>query len=107
MKKLIVLSIGILVFGLTSALKAQTVTPRVTTKQVNQQARIQEGVKSGELTRKEAAGLQMQQASVQRHKRVAKADGVVTPRERRSLRRHQKRASRSIAHQKNDAQERF
>ena len=107
MKKLVVVFIGILVLGLTSALKAQTVTPGVTTRQVNQQARIQEGVKSGELTRKEAAGLQMQQASVRHHKKAAKADGVVTPRERRSLKRHQNRASRSIAHQKNDAQERF
>ena len=107
MKKLIVLSIGILVFGLTSALKAQTATPNVTTRHVNQQARIHEGVVSGELTHKEAAGLQMQQASVRRHKRTVKADGVVTPRERRSLRRHQNRASRNIAYQKNDAQERF
>lgn len=107
MKKLVVVFIGILVLGLTSALKAQTVTPKVTTRQVNQQARIHEGVKSGELTRKEAAGLQIQQASVRRHKKAAKADGVVTPRERRSLKRHQNRASRSIAHQKNDVQARF
>jgi hypothetical protein len=107
MKKLIVLATVILAMGLTSALKAQSATPKASTRQVKQQARIHQGVANGELTRKEAAGLQMQQASVQRHKRAAKADGVVTPRERRSINRHQNRASRNIAHQKNDGQNRY
>ncbi len=107
MKKLVVVFIGIIALGLTSTLKAQTATPRVTSRQIKQQERIHEGVVSGDLTRKEAAALQVQQASVRRHKRAVKADGVVTPRERRSLRRHQNRASRNIEYQKHDAEQRL
>jgi hypothetical protein len=42
-----------------SAAFAQTATPVITEKQINQQARIHEGVKSGELTRKEKRHLEM------------------------------------------------
>ena len=85
---------------------AQSATPRVTGRQVNQQQRIKEGVKSGELTKREAARLEAQQAKIQHDKRKAKADGVVTPAERARLQREQNRASRTIYRQKHDAQTR-
>ncbi|NJK95301.1 MAG: hypothetical protein HC905_10645 [Bacteroidales bacterium] len=83
---------------------AQTATPHVTERQVNQQARIQNGKQSGELTRKEKRHLQAQQVKIHRDKKAAKSDGVVTAAERRKLHREQSRASRNIYRQKHDAQ---
>lgn len=85
---------------------AQTATPRVTEKQINQHQRIKEGSRSGELTRSETRRLRMRQAKVHHDKQVAKSDGVVTGAERRKLKREQKRNSRAIYRQKHDAQAR-
>ncbi len=71
-------------------------------RQVKQQVRIQEGVKSGELTKKEAARLQAQQARIQAKKVKAKSDGVVTPAEKRRIERSQDRASRTIYRKKHN-----
>ena len=83
---------------------AQTATPVVDQKQQNQNARINQGVKSGEITPKEAARLNARETKIQHDKRVAKADGKVTPAEKAKLNREQKRTSRAIARQKHDAQ---
>lgn len=103
MKKIIAIVAVVSVFGLFTKVSAQT-TPGITHKQVKQQERIQEGRQSGELTRREAAGLELQQAKIQHDKRVAKSDGVVTTAERRKLHAEQHRASRAIYRQKHDAQ---
>jgi len=93
--------------GLFVSVSAQSpATPKVSKTQVQQQKRIQSGVQSGELTRRETRTLQRQQAQVQRTKRRAKSDGVVTPRERVLINSKQKRASVNIARQKHDAQDR-
>lgn len=97
------LSIG-LAFSVPSI--AQTATPVVKQRQINQQKRIGQGVRSGELTRREARRMELRQAKVQHDKKVAKSDGVVTPAERRQLRREQNRTSRAIRRQKHDAQTR-
>ena len=99
--KLVSLAVSLLIAG--SAL-AQTNTPVVTERQENQQARIAEGVKSGELTKREAARLHAEQRTIRAEKRMAKADGKVTPAERAKLRRDQNRASADIYRQKHDAQ---
>jgi hypothetical protein len=83
---------------------AQPATPRVEQREANQQARIEQGVASGQLTGKEAHRLEKQQARVESAEMHAKADGVVTAKERRHLHRMQNRASRDIARQKHDAQ---
>ena len=103
MNKLVTIVASLLVAG--SAL-AQTGTPAINAHQDNQKARIQEGVKSGELTRPEAARLRAQQRAIKAEKKIAKADGVVTAAERRKLRRDQNRASADIARQKHDSQTR-
>lgn len=94
MKKTITLLI-ILVVSLT-VVSAQTLTPKINRTQKNQQLRIQQGVKSGELTRREARKLENQQRVIQHNKRIAKADGVVTSRERKQIRNEQSRASKNI-----------
>lgn len=105
MKKLIILILG---FGLMLTLPsaAQTKMPVSNKKELNQQARIAHGVANGELTRGETKYLVAQQNKVDRMQVHAKADGVVTAHERRRIRKQQKKSSKAIRRQKNDAQDR-
>ncbi|HUI09193.1 MAG TPA: hypothetical protein VL221_02635 [Bacteroidota bacterium] len=103
MKKLVLLcSLIVLAAAFASA---QTATPRVARRQLKQQARIEQGVKSGELTARETKHLELQQAKIQADKRKAKSDGVVTPAERAKLAREQNRASRTIYRLKHNDRE--
>ena len=79
-------------------------TPRIDQREANQQARIDAGVASGQLTRREAIRLEREQARIARAERRAKADGVVTRRERAEIERMQRQASANIHGQKHDAQ---
>lgn len=81
--------------------------PGIRHEQMNEQRRIHEGMASGELTRREARHLEMQQDKIRHDKRCAKADGVITPCERRGIKEEQLRASRNIYMQKHDGQRRF
>ena len=94
MKKVLMLA-ALVALAMTSV-TAQTATPHVTKRQVKQQARIQQGAKSGELTRGETRRLERQQMKIQHDKKVAKSDGVVTPAERAKLSKEQNRASKRI-----------
>jgi hypothetical protein len=76
----------------------------VNARQHNQPARIQQGVKSGELTNREARGLQAEQRQIQREEAPYKTDGELTARERADLHRDLNRSSRHIYNQKHDAQ---
>lgn len=91
---LVVLSVG--------SVLSQTKTPRVDRRERRQQARIQEGVKSGELTGKEANKLEAQQGKIERDEMQAKADGTLSPAERMKLHREQNRASRKIYRKKHN-----
>ncbi len=84
--------------------QAAPATPNIDQRQVNQQQRIDQGVKSGELTRREAAKLEKGQAKVQRMEAKAKADGVVTAKERKRITLEQNKQSKRIAHEKHDAE---
>ncbi len=110
-KSLLTILSAILLFSLTSIALAQdgnpaNNTPNINKRQHNQQKRINQGVKSGELTRREAHRARTEQAAVQAEKKVAKADGVVTKRERRAIQHDQNRASKDIYKQKHDGQDR-
>lgn len=105
MKKSIFLSL-LFAFGFALVGQAQTATPNATKRQIKQQKRINQGVKSGELTKKEVIQLQAQQKHVQKTKKRAKADGVVTKKERAKIARKQARASKNINRQKHDGQKR-
>ncbi len=71
-------------------------TPVINQRQVNQRARIRQGVKSGELTRGEGAKLRSEQRTIRAEKRIAKADGKVTSAERHQIRKDQNKASKDI-----------
>ncbi len=73
-----------------------TRTPVVRNRQIRQQHRITQGVRSGELTSGETRRLEREQGRIQADKLNAKADGTVTPRERARLHQEQDRASRDI-----------
>jgi hypothetical protein len=79
-------------------------TPVVNQRQRHQQARIREGVASGDLTRAETRRLRVEQRHIRRTERRAKADGTVTVQERAKIQRKQNRASRDIRRQKHDRQ---
>jgi len=100
------IALTVFVLGVAFAGIAAADTPVVDVRQAEQRERIDDGVASGELTRREAAGLRAQQAHVRHEEREAKADGVVTRRERRHLQRELDRSSATIHDQKHDAQER-
>ena len=69
--------------------------------------RIRHGVRSGELTRLEAARLQSEKNNLRREAIRYKAnDGRVSRRERADLRRDNKRLNRQIFRQKHDRQRR-
>lgn len=83
---------------------AQTATPGIDKRQANQEKRIVQGAKSGELTKKEVARLEKREDKLQTDKEKAAADGKVTKKERVKLNREANRDSKAIYREKHDAQ---
>ena len=106
MKVLRVLFVVAAITALTAfTAEARSNTPRVDRRELRQHARIQQGVRSGELTRGEAWRLRAGQSHVRRMERRAKFDGRLTPRERARLDRAQDRQSRRIFRLKHNRRE--
>lgn len=61
-------------------------TPGIDNRQNNISQRIDEGVRSGYITQREARRLQNRERTIARHEVTYRRDGVVTPQERRQLR---------------------
>ncbi len=81
----------------------QTIVKR----QVNQQARINEGKATGELTKPEAVRLQAQQNALRKQVARDRVDGGgLSGAERARIEREQNQQNRRIAKQKNDGQTR-
>jgi hypothetical protein len=91
---------------LSGAALADESTPRVDTRQDNQKERIQQGVKSGELTRREAKTLIQGQRKVNRIEKNAAADGKITAKERLRLEHAQDRQSEKIFVRKHNKRDR-
>ena len=81
-------------------------TPKLDNRQDKQKARIAQGVKSGELTKKETARMVNGQIQLQKMENKAKADGVVTKKERARLQHKANKESAKIYHNKHDNQKR-
>ena len=71
-------------------------------RQNNQQKRILNGVRKGQITNHEYFRLNKEQTQIKRAKRRASADGYVSPRERSRINHLQKKASRHIYHAKHN-----
>ena len=82
---------------------ASTDDPGIRQREQNQERRIDQGVRSGELTPSEAGKLERQQAKIRQDEARMKSDGKLTPAERRKLTREQTRASRKIYRKKHNA----
>ncbi len=106
MKKLVGILLSVtFVLGLGLTGFAQK-TPVLDNREKRQQKRIKQGVKSGSLTKREAARMEKQQAKTRRMEAKAKSDGTVTPKERARLQHRANKTSRHIYKQKHDNQNR-
>jgi len=103
-KHLVALTASLALHGVVLA---QANTPHVDQQQANQERRIDQGVASGSLTQREANHLERGQQRVDNIEARAKADGVVTRKERARLNQAQNVQSRHIARQKHDRQRRL
>jgi len=79
-------------------------TPGIDRRQANQERRIEQGVKSGQITPREAARLEKGQARVERMEARAKEDGKVTKQERARIQHAENVQSRRIAREAHDRQ---
>lgn len=105
MNKSIIAAVVIAAFALPGVALAQTAsTPRIDKRQEKQEKRIEQGVQSGELTKKEAARLEKGQDRVQKMEDKAAADGKMTKKERARIEHAQDVESKRIARQKHDKQ---
>ncbi|MBL8271153.1 hypothetical protein [Steroidobacter sp.] len=103
---LVLMAAGLLsVAGLSQA-EAGVRDPGVNARQHNQQQRVRQGVRSGELTRRETGALAREQKNIRQLERTYKSDGELTRAERVDLQKEQNQASRHIYNQKHDAQTR-
>jgi hypothetical protein len=101
------LALGIL-FGLTvtSLAHGKNKVPVARKRQVEQQQRIGQGIRSGELTKREVRGLEKEQRDIHQEIRESKSDGVVTGAERRDIHQEQNQASRHIYRAKHNRRDR-
>ena len=88
--------------AVTSIASAQTRTPVINHREHRQERRINQGVRSGELTRGEAHHLRADERRISAEKRMARADGHVSGAERRQIRRDENRTSRAIYRDKHN-----
>lgn len=95
---------GLLVAALTitSLTNAQDRTPVINARQHNQEHRINNGIRSGQLNRNETRHLRNDERRISAEKRIAKASGHVTPRQRTMLRHQENRTSRAIYRDKHN-----
>lgn len=80
--------------------------PGVNARQQTQRARVQHGVRSGELTRRETRNVADSQRDIRQLERGYRSDGTLSGPERRDLHQEQNQASREIYRQTHDAQDR-
>ena len=96
-----VLAAGVFAAGGASAQSMWSIDQR----QDAQQNRIEQGIRSGQITRSEAARLEQGERSIDRAQSRARADGVVTDAERRRIEGMVQRENRDIYRQSHDRQQ--
>ena len=82
---------------LAQTASANTSAANTIQRDVNQQTRVENGLKDGSLTTKEAGRLEKEESRIDRQQAADLKDGKLSPREKAQLRREQDRASRDIA----------
>jgi|CXWL01.1.fsa_nt_gi hypothetical protein len=96
-KKFLTTAIAFIIFASANA--------QTNVRQENQGTRTENGVQSGELTKREQRRIEHQQENVQKLENKAKKDGVVTDKEQARINAAQNRSSRSIARKKHNGRD--
>ena len=86
--------------------EAGTRDPGVKARERVQRERIQQGVKSGELTHGEAKGLRKEERGIRKEERQFKSDGHLTEAERAKLHSDLNKTSKHIYQEKHDGKKR-
>lgn len=95
----LIAALALILFGITSA-NAQTATSR------GDRAKIKQGIRSGQMTKAETVSVLKSERKVKKDVRAAKADGVVTPLERKEIRKDKRTADRKIRRVKHNRRNR-
>jgi uncharacterized membrane protein YhiD involved in acid resistance len=96
------LTAAVVALGAVTLVHAVTPTARVDNHQARQAARIDQGVASGELTRREEHRLEHQQQHIANVETRVESDGKVTAKEAVRMEHAQDRASRNIYRKKHN-----
>jgi hypothetical protein len=100
-----------LIAGAATGAQAQarrgTHTPGINHRERRQQRRIRQGVRSDELTRREALRLERGERRIRHNEREAREDGHVTARERARLQRELNHESHHIYRAKHNRRDRY
>ena len=94
---------GLAACAISMAANAQNAADTVQ-RDVNQQNRIEDGLKSGQLNTKEAGKLEREESHIDKMESNALKDGKMTNSEKRRIERAENKASRDIARDKSNAQ---
>jgi hypothetical protein len=104
MKRILSTTLAIAIAAAISASAMAQTNASEVQRNVNQQTRIEEGLKSGELNTREAARLEKQESKVNRDEARALKDGKLTAAEKAKLQAEQNKVSQDIYREKHDAQ---
>lgn len=105
MKTLTLASLALL--AMTAAASAHdSAQDRIDRREAMQENRIRQGVRSGEITRREARQLEAEQERIHEMERRATRDGHIDRREAAAIERAQDNASRHIRQERHDAERR-
>jgi hypothetical protein len=104
MKKTSIIISVMVIIGLVFA--NSSMAGRIGNRQLRQDRRIFQGVKSKELTLRETGALMNEQQRIQNTKKRALSDGVLTPKERARIEFQQDKASKDIYRLKHNDQTR-
>lgn len=86
----------LMIVGLSFGVQAQAKKLNIKNTKVSQQVRINQGIKSGELTKRETVKLTKQQHNINQTIARSKADGVITKKERAIINGKQIKADNKI-----------
>jgi hypothetical protein len=101
--QLTVLAAGLAVCAIATSARAQNAAD-VVQRDVNQQNRIEQGLKSGQLTTKEAGKLEREESRADKMEANAMKDGKITNAEKRRIEGAENKVSKDIYNEKHDAQ---
>ena len=106
MKKLLLVLMILGFFAVFTSESYAQVTPGADKRQKVQKHRVKTGVKSGEITKREAKSIKYSAKSANRYEKKAKSDGKVTWKERGQLKHKENQASRKIYRTKHNKRDR-